>query len=168
MLSLKMSSVVSSLVEQLLQNDHNRQEGAALHFHFDCRMSHYGSSEINATAAKALHLLYHLRPGMTYIDVFSGERHNPFDRIHTVDTWRHEVTHDSVWREAEVFNRVYFELAGRVNAHLVSKGAKEVAPVLMSEHTRFGIFGQAFQWVQVDIRKDPADQSNYRKILTLK
>ncbi len=167
MLSMKVSSMLYPLVKQLLVEDPNRQDDRALHFHLDCRLGFYGGPN-GADAACGLHLLYQLGPGLTYVSVFSGQTESPFDKIDKVENWKHETTHDSVWGDVDCFSRVYFGLAEQVNEWLRSKSYNEQAPVRMSEHTTFALFGRAFQWVPVDVRKDPTDPYKYRKLVTIR
>lgn len=163
---MRVDGLVAALVRELLIEPKGR-EGEALHFHFDLRMHYgygYGTTYI---ASRALHLLYHLSPGYTYVTVFSAVLPSPFDKIDKVGTWKHETSHDSCWRDIQVFSQTYFEMAKQINEDLMSGGHNEVAPVKMSEYNSFPTFGKPFQWVPVEVTKDPTCDQSYRKLVKL-
>lgn len=166
MLSMEIRSLVGTLVNQLLVKDNNRQAGRALHFHFDCRMDSY-TNEKSYHSSCALHLLYYLRPDMTYVSVFSAVLPSPFDCIGKVDHWEHECTHDSCWRDINVFSNTYFKMADEINSLRLRDDLPEVAPAAMSEHNSFQLFGSVFDWVGVEVKKDPNDDRSYRRIVKL-
>jgi hypothetical protein len=161
MLSIKIENVVSSMVRQLLINDDSDViKGKALHFHFDCRL---GYEDFNVS--RGLHLLYGRRPQGSYVDVFSAILDSPFDKISKVVNWKHECSHDSCWRDIGVFSQVYFDMADSINAKRVKEGLNAVAPIEMHEYNSFNEIDRFFQWVSVEITKDPSDERNYRKLI---
>ncbi len=166
MLSMKAEAVVNALVKQLLVEDTDPDETRALHFHIDARMSYHGHAEDGESfnASRGLHLLYHSE--FRYVTVFSSIVDSPFDRLSQVESWKHESSHDSCWRNIEAFAKVYFGMAKEINAALVQKGYPEVAPCEMHEHNSFAIFGAGvFDWVPVRVTKDPEDRHRYRRIV---
>jgi hypothetical protein len=137
----------------------------ALHFHLDLRLSYD-----QHTIARGLHLLYHRHRSTSYISVFSAAiKDNPFIKLKQVDpnTWKHEVTHDSCWREStsSVLTENYFEMANEVNQRLGEELA--VAPCKMTDSTHFSLFDDAFDWVTVSVTKDLYDGNNYRRLVTV-
>lgn len=157
MLSMRVDNVISSLVKQLLTGDNNN----ALYFHIDCRL--YVD---NIRASRGLHLLYQKNVESSYIHTFSSVMKSPFDKIGQVDSWKHETSHDSCWRDINAFAYVYFSMADEINSQL----PKAIAPIDMTEFNSFGGLTNAsvFQWVPVQIVKDKTDPNNYRRIVTVK
>lgn len=157
MLTMKIDRMVAGLVRQELIEAKGK-DGKALHFHFDLRMSYFTDDKSYDTS-RALHLLYHLPYGYNSVDVFSAVLDSPFDGIRKVENWKHECSHDSCWRDVDVFPRVYFEMATKINEKLVEKGLEEVAPKEMHEFNSFALFGQVYDWVPVEVQRS----QEYRK-----
>ncbi len=162
MLSMKIESLVAALVRHELVG--KGRENEALYFNFDLRMGSYTDGE-SYNQSRGLHLLYQVNPGYSYITVFSGITPSPFDKIKDVKEWKHECTHDSCWRDIQVFSQVYFEMAKQINEARVQDGLPEIAPAEMHEHNSFPLFNQTYLWVPVRITKDPNDAHNYRKLV---
>lgn len=173
MLDMRVSDVAEQIVMHVLTEGTGRRQGGdggrkteAIYISFDIRLSSYEDS-FQYTAARGLHLLYHKLPGADSISVFSAVSPSPFDRLEKVVQWKHEATHDSCWRGLRVFFDVYFEMAKEVNARRVFRGLKEIAPAEMTQCCNFA--GRAreslFQWVPVEITKDPEDECNYRRLI---
>jgi hypothetical protein len=162
MLQIKVERVVNQIVQHELLGKGGRQD-EALYLHFDLRMSYYEENQSDCRS-RGLHLLYHVRPGGSYVDVFSAVTDSPFDKIESVKEWKHEASHDSCWRDVSCFSKVYFEMAKDINQARKSRGQVEIAPKDMHEHNGFGLFDNLYEWVSVRItRKDPCD--SYRKTI---
>lgn len=156
MLQIKLERVVNQIVQSELLNKGGRQD-EALYLSFDLRMGYFSNNE-PYHESRGLHLLYHVSPGGSYVDVFSAVTDSPFDKIKSVKEWKHEVSHDSCWRDVSCFSNVYFEMAKGINKALRNNGHKEVAPVTMFEHSGFGLYSDLYKWVPIRItRKDPSD-----------
>jgi hypothetical protein len=165
MFNLPLVSVVNKMVEHELVG--NGRDDEALHFHFDLRLAYYLPKGYKCNASAGLHLLYHLNKGYSYVSVFSAITESPFTKIAGVTEWKHETTHDSCWRELRTVVNLYFQMAEEINLRLKSSGHKEVAPCEMTEHNNFALFGKLYQWVPVQVTKDPSDKHNYRKLITI-
>lgn len=166
MLHMRIESFVDRAVRHALLGQGREKE--ALYFHFDLRMAHYLPDGGRHSAARGLHLLYHLNPDSSYVSVFSAVRGSPFERITAVEEWKHETSHDSVWRDIRVFSQVYFDMAKEINELRVSDGFPEIAPAAMTEHNGFRLLGdKLYEWVPAEVTKDPTDPNNYRKVITL-
>lgn len=162
MLQIRLERVANQIVQSELLNKGGRQD-EALYLHFDLRMGYFTNDE-SYNESRGLHLLYHVKPGGSYVDVFSAVTDSPFDKIESVKEWKHEASHDSCWRDVSCFSKVYFEMAKGINEALSKNGQKEVAPVTMSEHSGFGHFEDLYKWVPIRIaRKDSSD--SYRKTI---
>lgn len=175
MFNLPLMSVVNKIVEHELVGKGRDKE--ALHIHLDLRMSYYGIHEVFNTS-RGLHLLYWVPLRFSYISVFSAVTSSPFTKAKEIETlskvkeleatgWKHEITHDSCWREIRTVTDLYFEMAKEIMTAMGDE-AKLLAPVDMSEHNDFALFGSLFDWIPVEISKDPTDPHNYRKIIVLK
>ncbi len=164
MLQIRLDKVVNQIVQCELLNKGGRKE-QALHLHFDLRTSYYAECQ-SYHASRGLHLLYHVKPGSSYVDVFSSMADSPFDKIQTVKEWKHEISHDSCWRDIQCFSNIYFEMADEVNNAIRKSGGKSVAPINMSECNGFGTLESLYRWVPVRItKKDPSD--SYRKTVEI-
>jgi hypothetical protein len=161
MLKIDVRNVVHAIVEQELIR--KGREGEALYVNFDLRMSHHTNNK-SYDQSRGLHLLYQVNPGYTYVSVFSAVTDSPFATIREVEEWKHEVTHDSCWRDTNVFSQVYFDMAEKINAAMKADKRKPIAPKDMHEWHNLGRAG-LFQWVKVNITKDPNDDRNYRKLV---
>lgn len=164
MLTIKISSVVDSIVKQMLARTPDFvEDDRALYFGFHLKLTHH-----SASSACGLHLLYHRTPGSTYVSVFSAVT-PVFEKLEKIESnrWKHEATHDSCWRDIQAFSKIYFEMAADVNAQLGE--AYQVAPVDMSQHNSFDdmFTDVAFKWVKVKVKKDPTDTNNYRRLIEL-
>lgn len=160
MLQIKLERVANQIVQSELLNKGGRQD-EALYLHFDLRMGYFTNDE-SYDESRGLHLLYHVRLGGSYVDVFSAVTDSPFDKIESIKEWKHEASHDTCWRDVSCFSIIYFEMAKAINNGLKKNGRKEVAPERMSEHSGFGLFDDLYEWVPIRItKKDPSD--SYRK-----
>ena len=166
MLPIKLSKVVEALVRQLLVGNGRKDE--ALYFNFDVRIHHHTGGESYSESC-GLHLLYYCPPDMTYVTVFSAVTDDCFASIGDVKEWKHEVTHDSCWRDVEVFSKVYFDKAKKINALLVENGGKTVAPKDLSvDIYPAGLGDVMFTWVPVEVMRDFSDNRGYRKVVVVK
>lgn len=175
MFEMRLQALVNQLVshhlDQCLDNE-------ALHFSFDLEMSSiaYSNAQRKLTSGKelrqrcGLQLLYHKINRGSHISVFSAVTKSPFDRVEEVGFWKHEVTHDSCWRDVNAINQLYFSMAEKINKDRKAHGDEEIAPANMMQYSRFAGIGleHAFSWIPVEVIRDPSDESNYRKILTVK
>lgn len=161
--SITISILVNALVRQELQGKGREKE--ALHFHFDMGMAHYTNNK-TYSQRRGLHLLYHLNPKGTYISVFSAVTPSCFTGIHEVEKWTHEVTHDCCWaNDIKGISGTYFDMAEKINAALKRDNLPEVAPAHMSEHNGFLVGAPVFEWVPVEVTKDPEDDNRYRRLI---
>lgn len=163
MLQINVSNVAEAIVEHELFP--RSSTTTALHLNFDLRISyHIGNRSYDSR--RGLHLLYYVPPQMSYVSLFSGVTASPLSKLHQVERWRHEITHDSEWRRANIFSQTYFGMAEEINAALVKDNKPPVAPRDMHEWHSFGRSG-LFQWVPVKVTKDPQDENSYRRIIQL-
>ena len=162
MLSMSVSGIVDALVEQELVRKGGNDK--ALHFHFDLGLAHYTRSE-TYTARRGLHMLYHLRPGYGSVSVFSAVTHSPFVKVRAVDGWDHDTTHESCWRGVTTYSKVYFDMAQEVNSKIEEAGLAPIAPIMMTEHNTFSLFGPVYDWVDVEVTLDPKDRYQHRRIV---
>jgi hypothetical protein len=160
---MKLDTIVDGLVSQFLINAGGR-DGEAMHFHFDISLDNYRNSGKSFHSRKDLQLLYYVRSGCRWVDVFSAITDNSFG---IASTWEHEVYHDSCWRNIRAFNKIYMELSGEVNAQRVEAGLKEMAPNQMSQHVSFRLFNGVFNWVPAKVVKDKEDPLKHRKFIKL-
>lgn len=168
MLSMRIDNLIARIVRQeLFAKDCSNND--AIHFHLDLRMSYHVADGKSYDDSCGLHLLYHRMPNGSYITVFSATSFaSPFRKINEVKEWKHETTHDSCWRNINAFSKAYFDMAANINSQLVKDGLQEVAPIEMSEYNDFALFGNAFNWVKVDVSKDPNDYPyNYKRLVKL-
>lgn len=159
MLQLEVRSIINSLVRQELEGK-SGNEHRALYFNLDLEMYDLEKSR----RRRGLHLLYHSLMG-TSVTVFSGITESSFASIQEIQPWIFEISHDSCWRNAEVFQVLYFGLVSELNQHRKSLQKKTLAPVEFCQHTTFR--HPVFQWMPVKVSKDPTDSDNYRKIIQL-
>jgi hypothetical protein len=169
MLSMKIEDLVSAIVRQELIG--KGREDEALHFSFDISLSYYQDGKSYSKRC-GLHLLYHVNPNGSYVNVFSRIDASPFTKVNApqgegVGEWVHECSHDSCWRNIRVFSTLYFDLAAQINQALIADGFTAVAPKDMSEHNNSPLFEALYTWVKVKLEKDPTDQYNYRKLVKL-
>ena len=164
MFSISLHQVVNDMVEHHLLNEDGR-DNEALHFHLDLRMSYYRANMDHAVS-RGLHLLYHCPKGFRSVSVFSGVTSSPFARIKEVEKWKHEGTHDSCWRQVQTISQLYFEMAEEVISHF-DKSLKLCANDL-HEHNSFAMFGELFEWVPAEVKNDPEDRNNYRRVIVLR
>lgn len=185
MLNVSIDTITSALVLQLLV-DVGGKDNVALHFNFDLSLSYHPTGVRKLTTTKAneetfsfsrskygvrqgLHLLYHLKAGYGSVDVFSAITESPFDKCNQVASWKHETSHDSCWANLPLFSTTYFGMANKINAMLKEDGFEEVAPVDMFECNAPCLFNPRgetlFNWVPVEVSKDPQDKNNYKKII---
>lgn len=163
MFAMPLDYLVASIVRSEFPSD---RVGQALHFHFDVRLSDY-SEEVNTTQSAALHLLYHTHPMGSYISVFSGvERGRPFTSVKEIKEWKHEVTHDSCWRDINAITQLYFDMAEELNALRVKAGYEAKAPRDFSPFVSFALFSDGlYSWIPVEVNRDPVD--SYKRTVKL-
>lgn len=164
MFSLRFDQLVSTIVNQELVGKGRDKE--VLYINFDCRIAYY-TNEKSYNQSRGLHLIYGCRPGYSYVDVFSGVTESPFGSIREVESWKHETSHSSCWRDIKVFSSLYFEMAELINAERAKDGLKPVAPIKMSEHNSFRNHNRLFDWVPAIVETDPLDEYRYKRILKL-
>lgn len=162
MLQMEIRSLVYHIVQQELVGKGKDRE--ALHLNFDLRMASYNDGH-TYDQSRGLHLLYHCFPHSSYVSVFSGVTASPFGRLREVKEWRHECSHDSCWRDVNIFSHIYFEMAQQINDARKADKREAIAPKDMSEHNSFR--DRVYQWVPVSVKKDESDDYNYRRIITL-
>lgn len=176
MFNIGISHLVTHIVEHAFRdqkgdpNAHrNLQKGYdtdALYIHFDVSMAHYHNGG-EYSQRKGLHLLYQRDPGYSYITVFTGVTESPFAKIKEVE-WKYITHHDSCWKDVSTFSEVYFDMAKKVNEMLVKDGLPEIAPRDMTEHNFLPLFGaDLYKWVKIHMKKDPTDERNYRRLVTI-
>lgn len=158
---MQISDVVAAIVKQELYG--NGRENEAIYFSFDVSMSHYTKTK-HYKQRNGLHLLYQVNPGFTYINVFSAVTDSPFANIKTVE-WKHECTHDSCWRDVNIFGDVYFGMAAKINSMLKADGLNELAPQDMHEYNINSFSKGLYRWIPVKISKDPNDKNSYWKLV---
>lgn len=164
MFEIRLDRVAQQIVSHNLRGKGSGEQ-VALYLKFDVRLSSHG---IAHTIARGLHLLYHQVLHHASVSVFSAVTPSPFDRIDTVKEFKHEVTHDSCWRDLRVFNETYFTMANEVNVIRKNYGLSEIAPVAMNQFVTFAGLGEdLFQWVSVKVTKDETDERNYRRVIQL-
>lgn len=165
MLQIDLRRVVNQIVQHELYS--LGKEDLALYVNFDVRMSHYMPfSGKPYNQSRGLHLLYYVKPGHSYVTVFSGVTSSPFGSINDVVAWKHECTHDSCWRDIDIFSTMYFEMAEKINLLLVENNFEEIPPKDMNEFSAFR-GNQLFNWIPVNVTKDSQDVYNYNRILKL-
>jgi hypothetical protein len=165
MFSMKIEDLVQRIVMSELVGKGREKE--ALYLCFDVSLSYYTDGDSYDQRA-GLHLLYQVNPSYTYVNVFSAVTDSSFVPINKVEKWKHEISHDSCWRNIRVFSDLYFSMANAINEAMVEDGLKKVAPKDMHEYNKFSGFGDyLYRWVPVKISKDKTDENNYRKIIEL-
>jgi len=84
------------------------------------------------------------------VSVFSAVLDSPFDKIGEVQEWKHETSHDSCWKDIQVFFQTYLGMAEEINKELIEEGYQKAAPSNMHQHNSFAMFGApVFSWVGV-------------------
>ncbi|WNM70210.1 hypothetical protein [Myxococcus phage Mx1] len=165
MFEMRLEQVINQIVQSQLPD--NAQDGKALYLNFDIRISSYEDG-VDITESAGLHLLYSCRPGGSYITVFSGVTESPFDSAKDVKEWKHVTTHDSCWRENSELSRLYFKLCESVNAGRDTHSLYRVPPAQLHQNIFFPLGTDTlFKWVDAEIKTDPNDTRNYRKLLKL-
>lgn len=165
MFKLDLRDVVSHIVRSELVG--KGRENEALYLNFDLRMSYYREGQ-EYYSSSGLHLLYHLRPDFASVSVFSGITSHPLAKIREVENWKHEGTHDSCWRNIDLFSTLYFAMAENINAKLEGDGFDSVAPADMNESNSFNSLfngGKYFDWVPVKVSMDRSDENGYRRMI---
>lgn len=172
MLSIKVSEVVTAIVRQLFDKNDADESKRAVHFHFDCMLlsTTKGGSRIRQYhASRGLHLLYHRYMSYgTTLSVFSAVTDSHFCTVNEIKTWKHETTHDSVWRDISAFSASYFAMAKEINAARKRDRLKEIAPADMEGHTVPYLFmGGLYEWLPVKVELDPADTYRHKRLITI-
>lgn len=158
MFQMEVSRVINSLVDTLIGKDAgvSAPPGKGLLFQLELGLASH-TKEGSFMFREHLHLLYNKKKGGSYISVFSHVGRVALDlRVRQYD-WKHEVTHDSCWRDLSLMNTLYFQLAEQVNEKRSEVGLEKIAPILMSNHTNFSLFQPAFKWVDVEQTTLPGD-----------
>lgn len=167
MFEMRVSSVAEQIVTHHLQA--KGRENEAVYINFDVRLSYFRSvhSSLQFNSSRGLHLLYHQCPGHATLSVFSAVTPSPFDRLKDIAEWKHETSHDSCWRDVRLYTDTYFLMARQINAQIVEAGGAEVAPAEMNQYCSFAGIGRGnlFEWVPVEVTKDPNDNHKYRRIV---
>ena len=160
MFKMPVQHVVNTLVKGMMQKQ-EPPKGKGLLVSLDVQLTSYlGEGLESPFFRREIHLLYSRYQGAgSYISVFScvkgyGGGLNPKEF-----TWKHEVTHDSCWRDLTVVSDVYFQAAAEINKKRVDAGLAEVAPYLMTDHSAFDIL--PFRWVDV-VQTKVRDDSRYK------
>lgn len=166
MLEVKLESIVYTLVDRIyLSRDEftskARDDNKALYLNFDVSLSYYENGK-KAGVRKGLHLVYYA-PFGRYVTVFSAVTDSCFAKCTEVKDWKHEITHDSCWRNLEIFSTLYFNSAKDINDQLEESGMKSVRPVDMNQNVF--INDELYRFINVEVSRDPADERGYRKIL---
>lgn len=165
MMNVEIEHVVNVMVTQFLVRA-ERREGEAMLISF--RLDISDSDHHNAS--RGFHLLYHIAPRRTYVDVFSAVTSYRNSTDIKKLQWKFEVSHDSCWRDVGSFNEVYFDMANEVNSSRQAEGLERIAPNDMNQFNRFNrcsLESNLFQWVKVKVERDPSCQNGYRKLITL-
>lgn len=166
MFEIKLERVVEQIVRHNLIGQGRETE--ALYINFDVRLHNYDNENNKEFyTSRGLHLLYYSKSYGGAISVFSAVTVSPFDRIYSVEEWKHEVTHDSCWRDVRVFSETYFKMADEINAQRKKEKLDKIAPCEMTQHCSFaGIASNhLFKWVEVLMKKDTSDSYNYRRTI---
>lgn len=161
---MRITDLLKSIVQQELIDNPNRQDDEALHFHLDISLTSYETGRRFGQSC-GLHLLYHLPPRMSYVNVFVGVADKPFAKLKEVKL-EHSITHDSEWRSISEINQIYFGMASVINSQRIDQGFKEEAPILMSENNYF-VGRKVFERVKVKVETDPDCDMNYSKLITV-
>lgn len=169
---MNLQYLVGAIVRKEVWRNKQTRKNAALSFSFDVRMHSFEEQDTHLhefRESRGLHLLYHTAfPGSERISVFSGITDSPFGKLQDVKEWKHNTTHDTCWRDVNLFSSLYFDLAERINAKRVEKGLKEIPPKDMTELVSFaGLNGDIYSWRLVDVTNDPEDDRNYRKLIKI-
>lgn len=164
MFEMRLDHVVEQIVQTELLGKGRVKE--ALYVNFDIRVSSY-TDDLDITRLAGLHLLYQCHPLSQTVSVWSGITDSPFDKIHAVKEWKHEVTHDSCWRTINATNELYFRLSAEVNAERVLANKRELPPRDLSHYASFGFNKHLFLWVPIETSYDPADKYKYRRLVKI-
>lgn len=169
MLSVRLDHVIQQLVQQEMISKSSGfpgvREEVVQAMYFRLRLHLYSVNNADTFgAARHLHLLYYCAGGSS-IDVFSAVTES-WTQGRPKENWKHEISHDSCWRDIRVFSECYFEMAKQINEERVAAGLKEEAPKNMVEHNTFS-GDTVWEWQAVRIAKDPKDIHNYRKTVQL-
>ena len=169
MLNIRVQTMVAALVRQLLV-DTGGKDGEALHLQLDLGMGYYKNDPMGARSYRArygLHLLFHRKPGSGYVDTFSAITDSLFVKHTEIAQWTHETSHDTCWRDIQVFSQLYFRMAVEINSAMSKDGFPEVAPAEMTEHNSFALFESMWRWLPAEVSYDSTDPHHYRRIITL-
>jgi len=165
MLSIAINRLANKIVEQELLKKGGRTD-EALYLNFALRTSVFTKAN-RYSEMRGLHLLYHMPNGSRSISVFSGITPAACSLIRDVREWKHEISHDSCWRDIRTFSNVYFEMAERINTRLEEDGIEGVAPADMYNDNDFNMMGEVFSFIRVSVSKDISDPMSYRKRIML-
>lgn len=159
MLTMKIETLVNALVQSELSK--NQEKNKALYFGFDLHLS---VSTPSVFKRRGLNLLYYKEGAFT--SVFSAVTNLQWS-VPEKTEWKHEVSHDSCWRDIRVFSETYFKMAEEINKYLRDFGYEEVAPCNMNQLNTPRMFGSLYEWKKVKVIKDSTDQNNYRRLVEL-
>lgn len=177
MLNIDISRLAAAIVRQELVGQGRDDE--ALYLSFGLRLSASIArkdfelgipaflEERKSQCSRGLHLLYHCRPMHSYITVFSGVTDSPLGRLADVKEWKHEITHDSGWRDIGIFSSIYFDMADTINNelnHPLDRAQSQIAPKDMQQFNTFPR-DKIFSWVPVEVQK--ASGHHYEKVVKI-
>lgn len=164
MFAMKLENVVQAIVDIELRRNQDPSKGLLVSF--DVGMADYSTGSNYPEERGAVHLLYYVKPGGNYISVFSAfsKRHTSIKEL----DWKHEVTHDSCWRDINIFSKVFFDFAQSLNTKLAKMGLPPKAPKDFSENVFFDGFSDPWKMIDVEVTNDPSDNRSYRRILKIK
>lgn len=162
MFEMRLDSLVQQIVKSHFPYKNPDFANKGLYVAFDVRMSDY---DVDVTHSAFIHLIYHAQPESNCITVFAGLS-TQSSSIKDVKEWKHEITHDSCWRNINVFNSVYFYMAEKLNETRKEKGLSEKAPKDFHTFVDFPfVSDKLYDLIPIAIAKDP--ENHYKRILTL-
>lgn len=169
MFEMPLDALCNQIVSSLLPEQ--ARENEAVYISFDVRMQDYAVPSPSVGFSAGLHLIYHCRPHSNYITVFSAVTESPFAKLKEIpaDQWQHESSHDSCWRDVSIFNSTFFEMATDLNELRTKKGLPTLPPKDFSTFVSFRPFNfnKLYEWVRVEVERDPNDLRNYKRTLKL-
>jgi len=147
MLAIELEHLIPDLVKYLAP----KERGKGLILTFDVRLHEY-KKDVKRRAV--LRFLFHWN--VAGYDVF-------FRRDE--EDWKHTSSHDSCWKTDGLrdINPVYFSLAQEIIEEI---GDENLAPCDLGQMVWFGdISRDGIKIVDVEVKRDPDDQHNYRKVV---
>lgn len=155
MFAMELTNLIPYLVEQLAPHDTNK----ALKLSFDVRLSHY-TNEKDYHKGTIIEFLF--RRNFGHFDTFFRTTTNRFD---DKPDWKHTSSHDSGWKTDGLrdINKVYFSMADEIREEVDDEN---LAPKDLRQFVWF--VGHPRNWVDivdVEVKNDPNDLHNYRKVV---